>query len=134
LKVEEFFDQWYKKKFEPSKRVVVPITTFANTNFQVTISFDEKRSRAGLFGFSKVEEKVRWEQWVIPFSVLKTAPTDARGNLPLSRKLISTKGQKERLENDLRKIMLSIVSYVNQNRNQIPPLASKELTPFPYEV
>jgi hypothetical protein len=33
------------------------------------ISFDERKYRTHLFGLSKTEERLRWENWIIPFSV-----------------------------------------------------------------
>ncbi len=38
------------------------------------------------------------------------------------------------MEKDLRKALMSIVQIVNENKNHIPPLTNKDVTPFPYEV
>lgn len=108
-KIDEFYDSWQKKKFEPQKRFIL-------------LSFDEKRTRSQLFGFSKVEERVKWEQWVIPIQIGKALSS----NDPTDRK--------DKLEKDLRKLMYSITKQVNENKNHIPPLTNKDLTPFPYDI
>ena len=41
------------------------------------ISFDEKRYRSQLFGLSRAEERVRWEQWIINLHVNTNAATSA---------------------------------------------------------
>jgi len=86
------------------------------------LSFDEKRTRSQLFGFSKVEERVKWEQWVIPIQIGK----------PMSSN--DSPDRKERLEKELRRVMYSITKQVNETKNHIPPLTNKDITPFPYEI
>jgi len=108
-KTDEFFESWQKKKFDPPKRFLL-------------LSFDEKRTRSQLFGFSKVEERVKWEQWVIPIQIGK----------PMSSN--DSPDRKERLEKELRRVMYSITKQVNETKNHIPPLTNKDITPFPYEI
>jgi hypothetical protein len=69
-----------------------------------------------------VEERVKWEQWVLPIQIGKPATSS------------DYQERKERLEKDLQRVLLSIVKFVNENKNHIPPLVNKDLTPFPYEV
>lgn len=90
-----------------------------------------------MFGFSKVEERVRWEEWIINLSILKPNDDLTQGNC--SQWLLILIGnigieRKEKLDKDLRKLLTGILRIVNENKNHVPPLTNKDLTPFPYEV
>jgi len=106
-RVNLFFDSWQKKKFDPTRRMA-------------TISFDEKVYKTQLFGFSKTEERICWEQWNI--------------ELVLQSNIVSKEEQKKGLEKSVQDILKHIVQLVNKYKNHIPPLVNKDLTPFPYEI
>ncbi|PRP87736.1 DUF1649 family protein [Planoprotostelium fungivorum] len=101
-RAHQFYDSWLRKKFDPPRRAVV-------------IAFDERRYRSQLFGFSKVEEKIRWENWILPFS-------------------LASEQDKGMSREDLQRVFLSILRCINDNKNHIPPLTNNELVPFPYEI
>ncbi len=42
--------------------------------------------------------------------------------------------RKSKLEEEVRARMFSILRFVSDNRSHIPPLTSKEVLPFPFEV
>jgi len=109
-KIDMFVDTWKKKKFEPRKRLLV-------------LSFDETRYRTQLFGLSKAEEKVRWERWVITLNIVKSAANDSQ--------VIE---RKEKLEADLKRTLMHIIKWIDENKNHIPPLTKTDVTPFPYEI
>jgi len=119
-RVELFYDAWQKKKFDPSKGILF-------------LSFDEKRVKPQLFGLSKVEERFRWEQWIIQVRLLEHH-TQPLHSPQLNEEVEDNEDRREKLEYDLRKTLLQILKLINENKNHIPPLTSKETTPFPYEI
>eukprot|EP01119_Soliformovum_irregulare_P023141 TRINITY_DN8042_c0_g1_i1.p1 TRINITY_DN8042_c0_g1~~TRINITY_DN8042_c0_g1_i1.p1 ORF type:complete len:202 (-),score=31.15 TRINITY_DN8042_c0_g1_i1:38-643(-) len=106
-KANTFFDSWQRKRFDPLQRTIF-------------LSFDEKRMKSQLFGFSQVEERVMWEQWWINLKIV-------------NRSLSSPEGSK-RLEEDLQKTVFNILQLANEYKTHIPPLTNKDITPFPYNV
>jgi len=80
---------------------------------KVIISF-EHQPQGGWFS-----QKVCWERWLINIV------------LPTKENTGETTTQ---LYQDLHQRITQILRIVNDNKNHIPPLTTKEVTPFPYEI
>lgn len=104
-KVQTIYENWKKINFQPSKRTVV-------------LGFDEiKNSR--LFGYST--SKVRWEQWIIRISVQTNARSfDKESYLQLGTLLSN--------------VLKKIACYVDENKEHVGSILTKETIPFPYEI
>lgn len=85
---------------------------------QIGVQFFEKRAKKPSW-FGKTSEDVCWEQWVIDVTI-----DDEKDK------------EKSRLktEKQLREILFSILSVVNNNKDHIPPITTTDATPFPYQI
>lgn len=111
----------------------------------------EKKKEKGWFTSDK---KISWEEWVITVQV---KPNKEGKYHCFSCQIFSfpslslfffsrlyfayliavatiSEQRKEVLEQELRNRVVTILKLVNENKNHIPPLTSKETLPFPYEV
>eukprot|EP01116_Phalansterium_solitarium_P002252 TRINITY_DN12140_c0_g1_i1.p1 TRINITY_DN12140_c0_g1~~TRINITY_DN12140_c0_g1_i1.p1 ORF type:complete len:196 (+),score=62.14 TRINITY_DN12140_c0_g1_i1:132-719(+) len=104
-RLQDFHDSWQRRNFEPSHRSLI-------------LSFDERRTKTRWL--AKVEENVRWEQWVLNIFVNK------------STKLLPER--KDRLNKDLRRLLFDVIRIVNEYKNHIPPITKPDIAPFPYEI
>eukprot|EP00026_Physarum_polycephalum_P013619 Phypoly_transcript_14037.p1 GENE.Phypoly_transcript_14037~~Phypoly_transcript_14037.p1 ORF type:complete len:222 (+),score=31.26 Phypoly_transcript_14037:318-983(+) len=82
---------------------------------QMTLSFFEKQASSTFFGGGKFEN-VCWEQWTINISLTSSVPKTAN------------------LANDLRDRVMYILRVVHLNKSHIPPITTKDVTPFSYEI
>jgi len=80
---------------------------------QIVLSFNERRPKSNFFSSSSV---VCWEQWRINISLTDSASKTTN------------------LAYELRKRLLFVYKIVNENRSHIPPITTKEFTPFPFEI
>eukprot|EP00742_Colponemidia_sp_Colp-10_P002157 GILJ01002304.1.p1 GENE.GILJ01002304.1~~GILJ01002304.1.p1 ORF type:complete len:174 (-),score=17.23 GILJ01002304.1:115-636(-) len=95
---------------------------------QLILSFYESRLKKGFFGLSKQEEKVVWEQWLIPIRILFTK-SSLQDPAERSRR-------QDELEHALNDRILWIVRKVNEKRDHIPPvtISADSITCFPFEI
>ena len=106
LRVEEFAVEEFAKAFQPGREP---------EQVQFCISFFERRSRPGAFGFFRSEEKVIWERWYIPLHVQR----------PPGRQV----GEAERwqrqqeLDASLRRQLEFILSTASLKKEHIPPVS-----------
>lgn len=77
------------------------------------VSFFERRSRPGGFGFFRSEEKVTWERWHVPVRVIP--PLEA-GSGALDRRR-----RQQDLETRLRSQLALILSLASTRKEHIPP-------------
>mmetsp|Transcript_16376 Transcript_16376/g.27042 ORF Transcript_16376/g.27042 Transcript_16376/m.27042 type:complete len:201 (+) Transcript_16376:139-741(+) len=90
---------------------------------QMCLSFYEKRTKKAWF--SKHEERLYWEQWLITIMVNRTPPpggTHARSQ------------RQQILEQELRDRIAFILARVNEKRDHVPPVVTPDLMPFAYEI
>jgi hypothetical protein len=80
---------------------------------QIVLSFYEKKQKNKFF--SKYD-LVCWEQWIVHISL--TNSTSKTNNL----------------EQELKGKLLYINNIVNENKAHIPPITTKDVTPFPFEI
>eukprot|EP00298_Acanthocystis_sp_HF-20_P002986 c13360_g1_i1.p1 GENE.c13360_g1_i1~~c13360_g1_i1.p1 ORF type:complete len:204 (-),score=59.42 c13360_g1_i1:6-578(-) len=87
---------------------------------QVCLSFYEKQVKQAWF--SKQEERVYWEQWNIPISLIS----------------IKTDGDRKVREQELEKMILDRITFVlgvvNHKQEHIPPVSSDSIVCFPFEI
>jgi len=98
---------------------------------KILVSFYETRSKKGWF--SK-EEKVCWEQWIININCLSPLNPNPNNNPQTWQPHFPPASYVVKLEERLSGVMRHILRVINDNKNHIPPLTSKEITPFPYDI
>lgn len=89
---------------------------------QCLVTFYEKRKEKAWFGTS--DKRVAWEDWQLSFTLLGGA--GGTGELADERRAL--------LEADVRARLVAVLKKVNDNKNHIPPLTTKEALPFPWEL
>ena len=97
----------------------------------VTLSFFESRRRSSFFGMATAEEKVYWEQWILPVTV-RTTPRVA--GLDFEEAL---EQRRREAEVALEQLLTQIIVLVNTKHDHIPPVRSKSSAspiPFKFEI
>jgi len=97
---------------------------------KILVSFYETRYKKGWF--SKQEEKVCWEQWILNINC--PSPPNPNNNQQPLQPHYPPASYVVKLEEKLSAVMRHILRVTNDNKSHIPPLISKELTPFPYDI
>ncbi|KAK9236858.1 autophagy-related protein [Lipomyces kononenkoae] len=91
-----------------------------STQPQIVVNFFEKKTRKAWF--SKSEEEVCWEEWTI--NILSITPRNETEKVRVAKSA----------ESQLQTIIMKIIDIVNDNRDHIPPIATTEANPFPYQI
>lgn len=94
--------------------------------FQVRLGFFEKRQQQGWW-FNK-EQRLFWEQWIIPFSLQDSLQEPA-----VESEIYRTK-RKQALQQQIKSCLVQIITVVNEKRDHIPPVVSGNALTFPFEV
>ncbi|KAJ5238834.1 hypothetical protein N7468_003453 [Penicillium chermesinum] len=93
---------------------------------RIAVEFYEKkrrRSGMGFFGLGqKGEEEVCWEIWTLDVTIA-TPRTEAE------RMKV-----RKAMNNMLQKAALKILTFVNRDKDHIPPITTSESNPFPYKI
>lgn len=84
----------------------------------VCLSFYEKRERQ--FWFSKSEERLYWEQWIITLNFHD--PSE------------DTHTKQKNLQSSLEAAVTFIIRSVNEKRDHIPPVVSGSAVTFPFDI
>lgn len=87
---------------------------------QIIVQFLEKKRRKGWF--AKADEETVWENWVVEVTL-----TTARSEPEAAR-------NRRRMEGELQKACMRVVTLVNRERGHIPPITTNESNPFPYKI
>jgi len=87
------------------------------TRVDIIVAFFERREKTGLLGLVSSEERVYWEQWIVPL-VVNTRPG----------------ADYEREEAGVRANMLRIVTLVNERSDHVPHSPSHPEAIFPFEL
>lgn len=119
----------------------IPTTTSARG--QLAVQFHEKRPRRAGW-FSKAEEKVCWEQWLLNVTIIspRTEAGTSHPDMHFSPRLFmvvlicATDRAKARrqIEDQLQATVLKIITVVGNEKNHIPPITSNDANPFPYTI
>ncbi|ORX95334.1 DUF1649-domain-containing protein [Basidiobolus meristosporus CBS 931.73] len=91
-----------------------------NQRGQLAVMFYEKRTRKAWF--SKSEEEVCWEQWIITFTILR--PNNERDR----------NQARMRTERQVADFLMDIVQIVNDRKDHIPPITNNDPNPFPFQI
>jgi hypothetical protein len=112
-----------------SSGAAAPAAAPKTTN--VTLSFFESRRRSSFFGMTSAEEKVYWEQWILPVTVRTTSRV---AGLDFEEAL---EQRRREAEVALEQLLAQILGLVNTKHDHIPPLrskASRSPMPFKFEI
>jgi len=91
------------------------------TRGQIVVQFLERKRRKGWF-VAKADEETVWETWIVEITL-----TSARSEPEAER-------NRRQIEGSLQKAAMKVITFVNEDRNHIPPITSNETNPFPYQV
>jgi autophagy-related protein 101 len=94
-------------------------------NFQLNLNFFERKKSSQVLFFKKTEQRLVWEQWIIPFSVQVSSSEESEA---------SRASQKHTLQQQIEACLVHIITAVNENRDHIPPVVSGNALTFPFEV
>eukprot|EP00298_Acanthocystis_sp_HF-20_P003537 c13879_g1_i1.p1 GENE.c13879_g1_i1~~c13879_g1_i1.p1 ORF type:complete len:195 (-),score=50.29 c13879_g1_i1:167-751(-) len=88
---------------------------------QICLSFYEKHVKHSWL-FARQEERVYWEQWNIPISVIS----------------VKNDTDRKKREQELEKMILDRITFIlrtiNEKQEPIPPVSSDSIVSFPYEI
>jgi autophagy-related protein 101 len=121
--------QLYQQPPQDSTSFVIPAPSLASLNLssinsvkkaQIVVNFFEKKTRKAWF--SKSEEEVCWEEWIINISSI--TPRNESEKIRVAKSA----------ENQLQTIIMKVIDIVNDNKDHIPPIATTEANPFPYQI
>jgi hypothetical protein len=87
---------------------------------QIAVEFYERRPKNSWF--SKTEEKVCWEQWVLSVTLLNPRTDSERARARAS------------IEHQLQKTVLKIITTASLQKDHIPPITTNDANPFPYQI
>jgi len=87
---------------------------------QIAVEFYERRSKNSWF--SKTEENVCWEQWLLDVTVLNPKSDSERAKARAS------------IEHQLQKTVLEIITTASLRKDHIPPITTNDANPFPYQI
>lgn len=106
---------------------------------QIAVEFYERRPKKAWF--SKAEEKVCWEQWLLSVTLVNprtdsgTSETFPHG---LGNILANTETERARarasIEHQLQKAVLEIITTASLRKDHIPPITTNDTNPFPYQI
>jgi autophagy-related protein 101 len=96
-------------------------------HFQIRLGFFERRQQQGWL-FQQKQQRLFWEQWIIPFSLQDSLQEGA-----LESEIIRAT-RKQTLQQQIESCLQSIITAVNEKRNHIPPVVSENALTFPFEV
>eukprot|EP00899_Mesostigma_viride_P017893 jgi/Mesvir1/26104/Mv06823-RA.1 len=97
---------------------------------QMNLAFFEKRQKQ--LWFSHKEERLFWEQWYIPLSVVTCDSSDL--NAARVCPLLEHSRRHRTLEPALRNTLTQILKIVNEKKDHIPPVVSSDVASFPYQI
>lgn len=110
------------EKYVQDKTALFVETLHKDARGHLVVSFFDKRLRSMVF--FKQEEKVCWEQWIIPVTLSTSTPLEA-----------SEKAARQAwLEREMTQRISYILRMINAKKDHIPPVTSSDITPFPYQI
>jgi autophagy-related protein 101 len=112
----------------------------------VSVQFFEKKRRKTWYmraAYGGGDEEICWESWTVKVTVAEPRTesgklaeqtcvrrfcTDANNMVPERAKV------RKAMEQTLLTTVMKIITYVNQNKDHIPPITTSESNPFPYQI
>ncbi|CAO2827990.1 unnamed protein product [Amaranthus hypochondriacus] len=127
-----------KKIDEKIDQFISWVDKHPNKKTQICLSFYEIKNNKAIWFSNKVERSY-WEQWFINLHVAQHHKIiSSRSNNP---KVVHSEGVSEEriarraaIEGSLREVLFQIIKFVNEKKDDIPPLPSREGISFPYEI
>lgn len=106
---------------------------------QIAVEFYERRPKKAWF--SKAEEKVCWEQWLLSVTLVNprtdsgTSETFSHGlgNIPANTETERARARAS-IEHQLQKAVLEIITTASLRKDHIPPITTNDTNPFPYQI
>jgi len=88
---------------------------------QLAVQFYEKRPRKASW-FTKAEEKVCWEQWLLNVTIISPRTEADR-----------TRARRQ-IEDQLQTAILTIITTAGNKKDHVPPITTNDTNPFPYSI
>jgi len=88
---------------------------------QLAVQFYEKRQRKASW-FTKAEEKVCWEQWLLNVTIISPRTEADR-----------TRARRQ-IEDQLQTAILTIITTAGNKKDHVPPITTNDTNPFPYSI
>lgn len=110
-----------------------------NKKSQICLSFYEVKNNKALW-FSNKVERMFWEHWYINLNVVqhpKAHPSKSHHSKvvdPGENLSEVESARRASLEASLREVLFQIIKFVNEKKDHIPPIPSREGISFPYEI
>ncbi|KAL2906145.1 hypothetical protein RDABS01_004855 [Bienertia sinuspersici] len=128
-----------KKIDEKIDQFICWVEKHPNKKSQICLSFYEVKSNKAIW-FSNKVERLYWEQWYINLNVAQHhKPTSSKSHH--SKVVDSGEGASDErsarraaIEVSLREVLFQIIKFVNEKKDHIPPIPSREGISFPYEI
>lgn len=107
---------------------------------QIAVEFYERRPKKAWF--SKAEEKVCWEQWLLSVTLVNPrndtgTPASFTRTHCLGGSLANIRSERVRarasIEHQLQKAVLEIITTASIRKDHIPPITN-DTNPFPYQI
>ncbi|KAJ2159560.1 hypothetical protein GGF46_002922 [Coemansia sp. RSA 552] len=99
------------------------LSTTGDSKSQISLCFTETKPRRAWF--SKSEEEISWEEWVLDIS--SQASKSEQGKYKLGRLKASA-------EDQAKKAIFRVIQEVDRNKDHIPLIANSQSNPFPYHI
>ncbi|CAO2830810.1 unnamed protein product [Amaranthus hypochondriacus] len=127
-----------KKIDEKIDQFICWVEKHPNKKSQICLSFYEVKSNKAIW-FSNKVERLYWEQWYINLNVVQHhKPISSKSHVS---KVVDSEGASEErsvrraaIEGSLREVLFQIIKFVNEKKDHIPPIPSREGISFPYEI
>ncbi|XP_074295408.1 autophagy-related protein 101-like isoform X1 [Silene latifolia] len=127
-----------KKIDEKIEHFISWVEKHPNKKSQICLSFYEIKNNKAIWFSNKVERLI-WEQWYINLNV---AHQRATSNKSYHSKVVDSRegssedrnSQRIAKEISLREVLFQIIKFVNEKKDHIPPIPSREGISFPYEI
>ncbi|KAK9670429.1 hypothetical protein RND81_13G201500 [Saponaria officinalis] len=128
-----------KKIDEKIEQFICWVEKHPNKKSQICLSFYEVKNNKAIW-FSNKVERLFWEQWYINLNVAQhqraTSSKSYHSKIVDSGESSSEDRSAQRIakEVSLREVLFQIIKFVNEKKDHIPPIPSREGISFPYEI
>ncbi|KAK9285151.1 hypothetical protein L1049_024336 [Liquidambar formosana] len=128
-----------KKIDEKIDQFIAWVEKHPNKKSQICLSFYELKNKQATWFTQKIE-RLYWEQWYINLNVMQQPKTHTKSHHskvvvdPGESALEERSVRRAALEASLRDVLFQIIKFVNEKRDHIPPIPSREGVSFPYEI
>jgi len=89
---------------------------------QITLQFFETKKKKKTYFFTKPDEDVCWETWVLDVTCANPSNDSEAAKV------------RRAMEKSLHNTAFKILGYVNRDKDHIPPIHTTDTNPFPYTI